>query len=272
MVKLLYGTFAGLGSHEDWTSLHHSHCNGLKVEEVIFNHEHFNLARSANYSGPSYSVTRQVLPDYVLVLENSVSMNSAGQWDYIRAACRDLILNRLPSSVRLGLVLFNGGAHIAHPVITLGNTENSKTRQGLSLQIKSRHNLSPVKESCVKCAVDRAVEALSATSGSDNSREGLVILIRSAQSPLQDTDYLRNISVKHKLRLFFLNILPGDRYQEDTGLDMLAHQTGGESMPVSFFGRPSLQFYISLVESFTLVAKQSLLESSVVVSDIKRFH
>ena len=56
-------------------------------------------------------------------------------------------------------------AHVSYPVSRLGPRANPQTREGLAVSIKNKYNLSPSSGSCVRCGIERALEALQ-TAGS----------------------------------------------------------------------------------------------------------
>ena len=79
------------------------------------------LATLTNFMIPQFSITRQSpSPKYVLVLENSQTMNMQDNWDYICMASKKFIVHDLPDLALVGLVLFNEAAHIAYPISQLG--------------------------------------------------------------------------------------------------------------------------------------------------------
>jgi hypothetical protein len=62
-------------------------------------------------------------------------MNAHGHWDTIALAVKKWVRHDLPSDVRLGLVLFNEGAHLAHSVAELAA---DKIREGVEVHITNR--------------------------------------------------------------------------------------------------------------------------------------
>ncbi len=54
---------------------------------------------------------------------------------------------------------------MSYPVSRLGPRANPQTREGLAVSIKNKYNLSPSSGSCVRCGIERALEALQ-TAGS----------------------------------------------------------------------------------------------------------
>ena len=130
--------FAGLEEEVDVTSEQFSFCRGISVRDVIHKHQDFSQTRGNNFSKPDFFVTRQGNPKFVIVLENSESMNSDGYWHFIRTALRNLITEDLPDYAEVGLVVFNTAAHIAHPLVQHGPAVQSLARQSLSLSIKAQ--------------------------------------------------------------------------------------------------------------------------------------
>ena len=52
-------------------------------------------------------------------------------------------------------MLFNDGAHVAHPVVGLDSRQN---RKDLMVHVKNKFNLTPKDGSCVRCGVMKALE------------------------------------------------------------------------------------------------------------------
>lgn len=273
-LRLRYGVWAGLDDPLLVTSQQYARCRGKSSREVVMKHADFHGRRTVNFTKPSFKVTRSIIPKYVIVLENSVIMNTKEQWDFIRTATRNFILHGLPASAHLGIVLFNDAAHIAHPVVQLGDKEKSKARQSLSLQIKSKHNLSPSAGSCVKCGVNKAIEALG---GSGSSQGGVIVILSrghgtSSYLSEQEERMLNNLSVKHKLQLFSVSTSNPENIHTTSNLDQLAFQTGGESFIVadkSNTPKPSLAFYVNIMNAFLTIERKTISQSTAVVSNEK---
>ena len=52
-------------------------------------------------------------------------------------------------------MLFNDGAHVAHPLVALNAKQN---RHGVMVHVKNKFNLTPKDGSCVRCGVMKALE------------------------------------------------------------------------------------------------------------------
>ena len=244
LVRLRYGVFSGVSEETGVTSRQAALCHGRSARQVILSHPDFLEHAVTNFTSPSVLVTRRSAPRYVLLLENSVRMNSRGQWDFLRTAARDLVMSGLPAEAHLAVVLFNSAAHIAHPLTVLGAMGKSRARQSLALQIKSKHALSPTSASCVQCAIGKAVESLGGGGG--------VLLLLSRATNLSSD--LLPLLTKHRLRLFTVSLPEGGEAAVASGqVERLAHASGGAANLVPVPGgarRPPLALYIGLVEAF----------------------
>ena len=253
LVRLRYGVFAGVSEAAGVTSRQAAQCHGRSARQVILAHPDFlgPGAAATNFTSPSVLVTRRSAPRYVLLLENSVRMNSRGQWDFLRTAARDLVMRGLPAEAHLAVVLFNSAAHIAHPLTALGEAGKSRARQSLALQIKSKHALSPTSGSCVQCALGKAVESLGGGGG--------VLLLLSRATNLSSD--LLPLLTKHRLRLFTVSLPEGgEAAVASRQLERLTHGSGGAAALVPVPGgarRPPLALYIGLVEAFRLMLQRT---------------
>ncbi|MCP3661300.1 MAG: hypothetical protein GY696_02205 [Gammaproteobacteria bacterium] len=211
------------------------------------------VATLVNYTQPRFRVTRRTIPRLVLAIENSIEMDARGQWEYIRTAAKKFILHDLPENIELGLVLFNTDAYIAHPVTKLGASMVSPIRNSLAFSINNRHNLSPKSElSCVRCAVNTALEALLMTSSKgdaayngnavSSSDGGVVIVITrddlashqfeaSTEASLE-SDLLKT-AMKHNLRVYPIVLPLSDFSKGYPALERVAAQTRGSSFLLS---------------------------------------
>ena len=276
VLRLRYGVWDGIEEPLLVTSQQYAQCMGQSAREVVMKHPDFHERRQVNFTAPKFKVTRFTSPKYVIVLENSVSMNTRGQWDLIRTACRNLILHGLPASAQLGIVLFNSGAHIAHPIVKLGDEEKSGSRQSLSLQMPSKHNLSPSVESCVACGVNKAIEALR---GSGSSLGGVIIVISRGQGSRvsslagKEQQTLDSLASKHHLQLFSVSIPQTGMSHLATAMEQLAFKTGGDSFIIrdqSNTTCTSLSVYVDMLDAFRMIRRKTLTQStSLVITDIE---
>ncbi|QQP40877.1 Epithelial chloride channel proteinlike, partial [Caligus rogercresseyi] len=111
-----------------------------------------------DFRSPQFTIARHASPKYVLVLENSKAMNDGKHWNFIRTALKKVLKRDFPGYARVGLVLFNDGAHILHTVEFLRHS-----RDDIARLIPREFSLSPNRGSCVRCGVIKAIEALQTT-------------------------------------------------------------------------------------------------------------
>ena len=276
------------------TSRQFAQCMGRTAKEVVNMHPDFQnpVATLVNYTQPRFRVTRRTIPRLVLAIENSIEMDARGQWEYIRTAAKKFILHDLPENIELGLVLFNTDAYIAHPVTKLGASMVSPIRNSLAFSINNRHNLSPKSElSCVRCAVDTALEALLMNNGNagTSSEGGVVIVITrddlasqqfeaSTEASLE-SDLLKT-AMKHNLRVYPIVLPQSDFSKGYPALERVAAQTRGSSFLLSdrlAAGAGGLaaqvdgkvgygSVYMDLVEALRVVQTQTIQYSPQLVS------
>ena len=273
-MRLRYGIFDDLDPrHSDTlsvTSVQHSQCSGRGVRTVIRSHQDFShLRRPTNFTLPRFTVARQATPKYVIVLENSQAMNMKDHWDFIRTTCKKFIKFDLPSEAHVGLVLFNEAAHISKPISMLGPLTDPESRDGLAFSIKNKYNLSPSTGSCIRCGIEKAVEALT-TSGSHYG--GVVIVISRGgftSLGLSDEKEVLTVAQKHNLQMFSISIPLPPVTDVSLSLERLAHATGGQSFFIvddSTTDRSSLATYVGLTDAFREIQDRTLGNAPSLVS------
>jgi calcium-activated chloride channel regulator 4 len=264
-MRLRYGIFEDLDPRHSGlsvTSVHHGQCRGRGVEQVIRAHDDFTHTRSpSNFTIPRFTVTRQAVPKYVIVLENSQAMNMKDHWDFIRTTCKKFIKFDLPNEAHVGLVLFNEAAHIAKPIAMLGPTTDPASRDGLAFSIKNKYNLSPSSGSCIRCGIEKAVEALT-TSGSVHGGV-LIVISRGGVTSLSLGDEKEVLAKarKHNLQMFSVSIPLPPVTDISLSLERLAHATGGESFFVvdeSTGDKSTLATYVGLSDTFREIQERTV--------------
>ena len=277
-MRLRYGVFEDFDPRMTGISVsskHHAFCKGKSVKNVILSHKDFKSVdsqKSINFTIPRFMVTKQSAPKYVIVLENSQTMNMRDHWDFIRTTCKKFIMHDLPDQAHVGLVLFNDDAHEAYPISMLGPKTSPQTRDGLAFSIKNKYNLSPSTGSCVRCGIIKAIESLQ-VSGSPYggvliviSRGGITSLSLSEEKEMQD------LAHKHNLQIFPVAILQPPVVDISLSLERLAHATGGESFFLvdesdSGADKSSLSTYVGLVDTFREIQQRTLGNSPSLVSE-----
>ena len=118
-------------------SIYNTFGNQINLFNPNFSDLKFSKNAGAEEDGsivPKFIISRQEPPRYVIILENSAAMNNDNRWDLLRTATKKLIVHDLPAEAQLGLVLFNDGAHIAHTVGVL--TDSQTRRNGIAVQVQ----------------------------------------------------------------------------------------------------------------------------------------
>lgn len=265
-MRLRYGIFEDFDPRVAGISVssqHHAHCLGQTVKNTILAHQDFQSEsmQSINFTIPRFTITKQAVPKYVIVLENSQTMNMRDHWDFIRTTCKKFIKHDLPDTAHVGLVLFNDNAHEAYPISMLGPKANPQTRDGLAFSIKNKYNLSPSTGSCVRCGIVKAIESLQ-TSGSPHG--GVLIVISRGgitSLSLNEEKEVMELSQKHNLQIFPVSIPQPPVTDISLSLERLAHTTGGESFFIvddSYSDKSSLSTYVGLADTFREIQQRTL--------------
>ena len=274
-MRLRYGIFEDFDPRVSGISVssqHHALCLGQTVKNTILAHRDFESEsrQSINFTIPRFTITKQAVPKYVIVLENSQTMNMRDHWDFIRTTCKKFIKHDLPDTAHVGLVLFNDNAHEAYPISMLGPKANPQTRDGLAFSIKNKYNLSPSTGSCVRCGIVKAIESLQ-TSGSPHG--GVLIVISRGgitSLSLNEEKEVMELSQKHNLQIFPVSIPQPPVTDISLSLERLAHTTGGESFFIvddSYSDKSSLSTYVGLADTFREIQQRTLGNSPSLVSD-----
>ena len=278
-MRLRYGVFEDYDPRMTGVSVssrHHAFCKGNNVKTVIMSHDDFkslDSSKAINFTVPRFTVTKQSAPKYVIVLENSQTMNMRDHWDFIRTTCKKFIMHDLPDHAHVGLVLFNDDAHEAYPISMLGPKTSPQTRDGLAFSIKNKYNLSPSTGSCVRCGIIKAIESLQ-VSGSPHG--GVLIVISRGgitSLSLNEEKEMDDLAHKHNLQIFPVSILQPPVTDISLSLERLAHATGGESFFLvdessAAADKSSLATYVGLVDTFREIQQRTMGNSPSLVSDV----
>ena len=88
-------------------------------------------------------------------------MNFNNSWELLRTALRKFIKKDLEDpETQVGLVLFNEDASVQNIMVKIGEKENSKSRSDLSVKIPHGFYLSHRTNSCIRCGIIEAIQAL----------------------------------------------------------------------------------------------------------------
>ena len=236
-------------------SRQHSLCYGQTVMEIIEKHPDFTSSRvqKKTMTAPpdtKFTIFKAQPPVYVLILENSMAMDHNDHWELIQKSAKKFILHDLADDARLGLVLFNSGAHVAHEIQEL---KSGKIRRGLAVMIKNKFSLSPKNDSCVMCGFTEAISALPS-----NVKGATFIVIsqgKSSSLDLHEEMHLLDLSKKHRVKLFSISIPEQPQDDLSLSLERLAHSTGGQSffIPEESYRKveTELSTYVHLVDAFS---------------------
>ena len=124
------------------------------------------------------------------------------------------------------------------------------------MKIKHRFELNPRTQSCVRCGVIKAIEALQ-TSGSTVGAN-LILLSQGHLSVISrdDEKYLLDLSAKHKLRLFNMPLIDNSHNNVSILFESLSFQTGGNSFLIQT-QNDALNVYMEFMDSLREIQRRS---------------
>ena len=202
-------------SPSDVGSEQHALCYGKSVIDVVTAHPDVQGSRAKAAAAAAgrrkktaadelrFTVSSAQSPRYVIALENSRAMDTRGHWDLIMRAVRKAVQHDLPDDARLGLVLFNDGAHVAHPVVALDARQN---RHSVIVHVKNKFNLTPKDGSCVRCGVMKALGALNDAGAGIGGTVIVVSQGKTTSLALNEEKELTDLAAKHRLKIFSVAI------------------------------------------------------------------
>jgi hypothetical protein len=272
-LRLRYGLFTnhGLDSNVTSGSIQDSQCFGSSPASIVLNHSdqkssHFNPKGALIHSGPTFTVSREEAPKYVIVLENSVAMSMNNTWDMLRTALKKFLIHDLQDDAQVGLVLFNEAAIIASSVSRVG-PKNGPQRTDTNVLIESKYTLSPKLDSCVRCGLLKAIEALQ-TSGSTIGAS--IIMISQGHINVlsrEDERELVTLSKKHQLRLYTMPLV---QHKNNVSIlfETMSFVTGGSSFLIQQKNY-LLDVYLDVINALREIRSRSESNGPALVSFLK---
>ena len=193
---------------------------------------------------------------YVIVLENSIAMNINNSWELLRTGLRKFInQDLLDPQTQVGLVLFNEAASIKNTVQKVGD-KHSNVRKSLDSNIPFNKRLSHKYDSCVRCGVVKAIEALQ-TSGSTIGAN--IILISQGHINVlsrEDDREVLHLAERHKLRIFTLPFI-----EKKNNISILFESLSFKTKANSFFINPikmsEMDVYMGIIDALREIQARS---------------
>ena len=271
--RFYYGLFTDQVLDQNVTSgsKQDSFCLGISPATILQSKITAKHPKALKYpSDPEFVVTREEPSKYVIVLENSRAMDFNNSWELIRTALRKFIKEDLEDpETQLGLVMFNEQAYIENTVAKIGD-KHSKYRTDISLNIRHKFSLSHKIESCVRCGVTKAIEALHTTGSTIGAN---IILISQGHNHVlsrEDNRAVVHLAKKHQLRIYSLPFVHNTS-NISILFESMSYKTGGNS----FFIQPTksnLDVYMDILDSLREIHRRSESNGPSLVSRCINLH
>ena len=237
---------------------HNVLCEGRNSLDVILGHDDFKRinpikarSKSKNLT-PELVLVREPMPQYVLVMETSGSMDAHEQWKWINKAAQKFIRYDLPVNSNLAIVTFNNQSKVEHSMVEVTGNE---ARARLADTLPDRYHLSRSTGRCVLCALQKVVHEVLAP---ENLAGTHVVLVtrgsRDTLSSPSDEKIIRNYVADYNLKMSAIVIPESDTDSILGFYDDITQSMGGKTHVVRGDGG-IMEFYVGLNDAFTEVLR-----------------
>ncbi|KAK7070877.1 hypothetical protein SK128_014953 [Halocaridina rubra] len=193
-------------------------CNGLSVWEVMEAHSDFQDLSEASHNMtviPRFTVVREEVASFVIVLDYSQSMTTANRIFRLQKSAQRWILHEVAQGSFVGIVGFSGTGFIMERLLEI---TNDNSRQHLAASIVNETLSTGI---CIGCGLRKAVTEV--LNGRHNK---VIILISDGEENIPPyIDDVMNEVVSSGTRV--VSIAYGDKAAQK--LEELAQNTGGKS-------------------------------------------
>ena len=190
---------------------HNIACNGKSAIEVIMSHPDFkrinvNKARASSNLSPTFEIVRSPLPQYVLLMETTDSMDSHDQWKWINKAAQKFIRYDLPVNSNLAIVTFNDMTKVEHNMVRI-NSDDIRAR--LADAIPDKYHLSRSTKKCVLCALQSVFNDVLSTENLAGTH--IILMTKGSHDSLSvsDENILKNYISDYNIKLSTI-IIPSE--------------------------------------------------------------
>ncbi|XP_042238989.1 calcium-activated chloride channel regulator 4A-like [Homarus americanus] len=184
---------------------HNSLCGGRSAWEIIQQTPDFVGGRNSASNGsrgldPILRFVQQASPRYVIVIEDTATMNLQRRWEFLRKAMRRVVVYDVPDGAHVGVVTFHSVARTVAP-LTYIESEDSDMRQRVGSSLP--RNPSPVPEShkCLICGMQEALRVLDADGKNGDGSILILITTGSGPTPQREVDEMTYLAKQRHLKV-----------------------------------------------------------------------
>ncbi|KAF2352326.1 Calcium-activated chloride channel N-terminal [Trinorchestia longiramus] len=143
---------------------HNSLCGTRSTWEIIQGSVDFILGRNPVSNAtrglePAIKFVKEEGPRYVLVIEDTASMNLQRRWEYLRKAIRRVVVYDVPDRSHVGIVTFNSVAKRVAPLNFI-ESEFSDKRQKVGSALPRNPSTVPESHKCILCGLQEALRTI----------------------------------------------------------------------------------------------------------------
>ena len=231
---------------------HNVLCGGKSAAEVIASHDDFITRRTPEKRediklDPEIMIVREPEPQYVLVMEKSVTLDAHGQWKWINKAAQKFIRYDLPSISKVSIVTFTNDSKVEH---SLAELDSEDARARLADTIPDKYHLSRKGGTCLLCGIQKAIHDVLR-----NNMAGahLIIMSRGSQDTLKISD---EQAIEEYVKFYNMKVssilIPEDDKLPLAFYDSIARLSGGSSHVIKQPRKhQSIEVYMDLINAFS---------------------
>ncbi|KAB7508142.1 Calcium-activated chloride channel regulator 2 [Armadillidium nasatum] len=162
---------------------HNALCGGRSAWEIIEQNPDFIYGRNppSNASralDPAFKIVKEGNAKFVLVIEDTATMNLQRRWEFLRKAVRRVVVYDIPDKSYVSVVSFNSVAKTVAK-LTYIESEDSDMRQRVGSALPRNPSSVPESHKCMLCGIQEALRTLDEAS-TDSNGASLILITSGA--------------------------------------------------------------------------------------------
>lgn len=222
--------FCDEGTHDrNAPTKHNFMCKRRSTLDVILQHADFfgNVAQTSNqYSNTTFTIKKQTMTRYVVIIEDTKEMLLRESWTYLRNAIRKWAVHDLLSNTEVGLVMVNDVKAVKRLDITSLKNPTDRDLVGSSIPYTPGDSRAAP---CLQCAIKDSIQMLKNRVRSHGPANSVILIIAPGMEYSHEVPELAKEARNTKIKIATINY-PGIIRQQM--LDSISAETGGLSFTV----------------------------------------
>ena len=202
-------------------------CNDTSPQRIVLGHDDFKNSQPVNRTATTFTYWSPTWPKVIVAVDHVIGSVDRDAWNYTRVALRMFLDYMEPNELEFGLVAYSNNTSETFQELTKTKWRNLDHMAGMSALAKSVDG-----ESCLHCAMDRAVRMLEANGSSAAGHA--VILITNGSLSAQMAANVTILARQKQLRVSVVAMGFKSADQVANDLKQLTKETNGYFAAVPF--------------------------------------